>query len=108
MPLHLGTPVAAWTTHVSATDPRGISGKQHGFFISIFPERDNSVHFEVLSEDDAKGQYRTPLGYDGETLPQLINLKSFVTGGNEIDDCKVLVCIKSIGVGKRGKLGHDL
>jgi hypothetical protein len=69
---------------------------------SIFPGRDGSVHI-VIHENSDKGETcRVPLEYKkGKTLPGLMTLKSFIDGGYEIKDSKVLGCVKSIGPTKR-------
>ena len=67
---------------------------------SIFPEKDNSCYFVV--EGGEKGDDGTlckiPLGYcDGKQLSGLMTLKSFIEGGADVFNAKVLVCVKSIG-----------
>ena len=68
---------------------------------SIFPERDNSCYFMVQEQSDEDVLCRTPTGYrDGKQLDGLVTLKSFIEGGHEVTEGKILVCVKSIG-GKR-------
>lgn len=69
---------------------------------SIFPERDNSCYFKVQEQSDEGVICKTPLGYrDGKQLDGLITLKSFIEGGYELADGKILVCVKSIGGRKK-------
>lgn len=50
----------------------------------------------------------TPLGYhEGEALPGLMTVRSFIDGGYELSDRKILVCVKSIGAKKKGKHAYD-
>ena len=102
-PVRLGLLISVWTPHVSANDPKA-SSQHEGLYVSIFPERDNSCHLEIDEEGTENGSIicKTPLGYNGRTLPELMALKSFIEGGHDVLDCKILVCVKSIGHRKRG------
>lgn len=45
---------------------------------------------------------KSPLGYrDGKQMDGLMTLKSFIEGGYELADGKILVCVKSIGGRKK-------
>lgn len=44
--------------------------------------------------------YKIPLGSDGDQLDGLMTLRNYVGGGHEVEDTKVLVCVKSIGTRK--------
>ena len=45
---------------------------------------------------------KSPLGYrDGRQMDGLMTLRSFIEGGYELADGKVLVCVKSIGGRKK-------
>lgn len=69
---------------------------------SIFPERDNSCYFMVQDSADSATLCRTPLGYrDGKQLAGLMTLKNFVEGGSDVEDGKILVCVKSVGGRKK-------
>ena len=71
---------------------------------SIFPERDNSCYFMVQEQSDEGVMCKTPLGYrDGKQMDGLMTLKSFIEGGYELTDGKILVCVKSIGGRKKCK-----
>lgn len=74
---------------------------------SIFPERDNSCYFMVQEQSDEGVMCKTPLGYrDGKQLDGLMTLKSFIAGGHELPDGKILVCVKSIGGRKKCEYCH--
>ena len=65
---------------------------------SIFPEKDNSCYFLVQEQSDEGTLCKAPLGYrEGQQLPGLMTLKSFVEGGAEVLGAKIIVCVKSIG-----------
>lgn len=65
---------------------------------SIFPGREGSVHVVFHRNSDKGETCRVPLEYSkGKTLPGLMTLKSFMDGGCEIENTKVLGCVKSIG-----------
>lgn len=38
---------------------------------------------------------------DLEEVPGLMTVKNFTNGGYDVENCKVLVCVKSIGARKR-------
>lgn len=74
---------------------------------SIFPEKDNSCYFLVQEKSDDGTVCKMPMGYqEGNQLLGLMTLKSFIEGGSEIVDAKVLLCVKSIG--GRKTCGHSL
>ena len=76
----------------------------------MFPERDSGCAFIVHEEnDDDLTQCKRPLGLVQnsiglETLTGLMPLNTFVDGGYEAQNAKVLVCVRSLGVGKKGLL----
>jgi len=98
-PLKLGLLFTIWTPYI------GTVVKTKTFIIpnapnttSIFPGREGSVHIVIHENSDKDKTCRVPLGYNkGQTLPGLMTLKSFIDGGYEIKDTKVLGCVKSIG-----------
>ena len=117
--MKLGSLVSVWTTHVSVGDPGAKVGPttvtasavtrkvDDRLFVNIFPERDQRCYFRIHDDEidaDEDAVCRTPLGYrEKKALPGLMTLKSFVEGGHEIEGCKVLVCVKSIGCRKKGR-----
>lgn len=47
---------------------------------------------------------RTPLGYkDGQNKAALMTLSDFASGGSDVADGSILVCVKSIGARKKCK-----
>jgi hypothetical protein len=45
---------------------------------------------------------RRPYRYkENQGLPGLMTLKNFTNGGYDVEECKVLVCVKSIGARKK-------
>jgi len=96
--LQLGQLVSVWTSYISNGDHGCLTSIHTPFVISIFPERDRTCYFMIHRHSDPGSQFRTPLGYsDGQPIPTLMTLRTFVNGGHEIVDCKIMVCIKSIG-----------
>jgi hypothetical protein len=66
---------------------------------NIFPGREACAHMIIHSSLDQS--CRKPLDYNPNlNLPGLMTLKSFIQGGNEVESCKILVCVKSIGAKK--------
>ena len=56
----------------------------------------------VQEQSDEGVMCKTPLGYcDGKQMDGLMTLKSFIEGGHELADGKILVCVKSIGGRKK-------
>ena len=100
--IHLGVLVSIWTPHVSNAESNALTVKDASLVTSIFPERDNSCYFMVQTQSDEGVMCKTPLGYrDGRQLDGLMTLKSFIEGGHELTDGKILVCVKSIGARKK-------
>ncbi|KAI4121603.1 MAG: hypothetical protein LQ338_006274 [Usnochroma carphineum] len=110
--LRLGQLVSLWTTHVSHLEPgEHTTAQTAAYATTIFPERDNRCYV-MVQEDSTEGQrFNTPLGYSSDKqLPGLLTLQSFINGGHEVPNAKVLVCVKSIGGRKKftTKQGHSL
>ena len=103
--LRLGLLVSIWTPHVSNAESTSLTVRDASLITSIFPERDNSCYFMVQERSDEGVMCKTPIGYrDGSQMDGLMTLKSFIEGGHELADGKILVCVKSIG--GRKKCGH--
>ena len=102
--LRLGLLVSIWTPHISHLDPEpgSLTVRHPSLVTSIFPERDNTCYILVQEKSDEGVMCKTPLGYrDSSQLDGLITLKSFIEGGHELADGKILVCVKSIGARKK-------
>jgi len=101
--LKLGLLLTIWTPYIgTATNNKNFIIPYAPNITSIFPGRESSVHI-LIQENSNKGETcRVPLEYSkGKTLPGLMTLKSFIDGGHEIKDSKVLGCVKSIGPTKK-------
>jgi hypothetical protein len=64
----------------------------------------------MLHENSDNGTMcKKPYGWKSETqsLPGLMTVKNFTDGGYDVDDCKVLVCVKSIGARKKCKVPNS-
>ncbi|KAL8933830.1 MAG: hypothetical protein Q9211_005556 [Gyalolechia sp. 1 TL-2023] len=105
--LRLGQLVSLWTSHVSPNAIAGCGPWTHqsaSYMTTIFPERDNSCCFMVQADKDMGTLFKKPLGCtNGKQLAGLINLRSFVDGGHDGANGRVLVCVKSIGGRKKGE-----
>lgn len=103
--VRLGQIVTVWTVHVSHGEQASLAPSTAPLFTSIFPEREQSCHLEIQKNGDDGTMYKNPYGYNNgtEPMPGLMTLKNFTEGGYGVDDCKLLVCVKSIGAKKRCK-----
>lgn len=100
--LRLGHLVSIWAPHISNAESSSIIMQDTSLVTSIFPERDNSCYFMVQENSDEGVLCKTPPGYrDGKQLDGLITLKNYIDGGHEVPGARVLVCVKSIGGGKK-------
>lgn len=58
----------------------------------------------IQEKSDDGTLYKRPQGYkNGKSLAGLMTLKSFVDGGYDVVEGKILVCVKSIGGHKKCK-----
>ncbi|KAI4150750.1 MAG: hypothetical protein LQ341_001034 [Variospora aurantia] len=109
--LRLGQLVSLFATHISYVNPVGSTSRTvhtASYATTIFPEHDNSCYVDIQADAIYGALMRTPLGYDSEKqLAGLITLKSFIDGGHEVLDGKVLVFVKSVG-GLTTKHGNSL
>ena len=96
--------MSIWTPHISSAESGGLTSKYPSLITSIFPERDNTCHFQAQTESDEGVLCKTPLGWqEGKQLAGLITLRGFIDGGYDVPEAKILVCVKSIGGRKRCK-----
>ncbi|KAL8841516.1 MAG: hypothetical protein Q9170_000899 [Blastenia crenularia] len=106
--LRLGQLVSLWTSRVFVVDSAGFRSSilpSASYVTSIFPEHENSCYFMVQANQDQGTLFKKPLGYkDGIQLDSLMTLESFVKGGHDVINGKVLVCVKSIVTTKQGDL----
>jgi hypothetical protein len=102
--VHLGQLVTVWTRHISPGEQASLAPASAPLFTSIFPERERSCHISLLNSEEEEILCRRPFGCtDEEVLPGLMTIKNFIDGGYGVEDCKLLVCVKSIGPRKKGK-----
>ncbi|KAF2190203.1 hypothetical protein K469DRAFT_25482 [Zopfia rhizophila CBS 207.26] len=95
--LRLGQLVSIWTVHVSHGEHGSLAPSTAPLFTSIFPERERSCHIMAHEDSDDGTMCKRPYGCkDAQALPGLMTIKDFADGGYDVDDCKVLVCVKSI------------
>ncbi|KAF2126619.1 hypothetical protein P153DRAFT_407812 [Dothidotthia symphoricarpi CBS 119687] len=101
--VRLGQLVSLWTVHVSnSAEHNSLAPNTAPLFTSIFPEGERHCWFMTHENSDDGTQFRRPFGCgDSKTLPGLMTLRSFADGGYDVDDPKLMVCVKSIGAKKR-------
>ncbi|KAF2873590.1 hypothetical protein BDV95DRAFT_540811 [Massariosphaeria phaeospora] len=100
--VRLGQLVTVWTVHVSHGEQASLAPSVAPLFTSIFPERERSCYFMVHENSDDGTMFKRPFGCrDKQALPGLMTLKSFTNGGYDVEECKLLVCAKSIGARKK-------
>lgn len=101
--LRLGQLVTLWTVHISqGSESLNLAPSAAPLFTSIFPEGERHCHFMVHERNDDGTMFKRPFGSgDGQVLPGLMTLKNFTDGGYDVDECKLLVCVKSIGARKK-------
>ncbi|KAI8932169.1 hypothetical protein NX059_011051 [Plenodomus lindquistii] len=97
--IRLGQLLTIWTVHVSnSSDYNSLAPSSAQLFTSVFPEGERNCHVMLHENNDDGTQFKRPFGCDGERpLEGLMTLKGFTDGGYEVEEPKVLVCVKSIG-----------
>ncbi|KAH6642168.1 hypothetical protein C7974DRAFT_430696 [Boeremia exigua] len=101
--LRLGQLITIWTVHISnSSEHNALAPNTAPYFTTIFPEGERHCHFMVHEHSDNGARFKRPFGReDFRTLPGLMTLRSFTDGGYDVDEPKLLVCVKSIGARKR-------
>lgn len=101
--LRLGQLLTVWTVHISrSSDQNSLAPTTAPMFTSIFPEGERNCFLLVHENSETGTQLRRPFNCrDSRSLPGLMTLKSFTDGGYDIDEPRLLVCVKSIGARKR-------
>jgi hypothetical protein len=101
--IRLGQLVTLWTVHISnSSEHNSLAPSTAPLFTSIFPEGERNCHFMIHQHSDDGTQFKLPFNCtDTSTLPGLMTLKSFTDGGYDIDEPRLLVCVKSTGARKR-------
>jgi hypothetical protein len=103
--LKLGQLVSIWTVHISnSSEFNALAPSTAPLFTSIFPEGERNCHFEIYESSDDGTRFKKPYGVrESEALPGLMTLKSFTDGGYDVEQPKLLVCVRSIGARKKCK-----
>jgi hypothetical protein len=105
--VHIGQLVTIWTVHIHHGEQTSLAPTAAPLFTSIFPERERSCHIMLHENGDNGTMFKKPFGLkDTGALPSLMTVKNFRDGGYDVDNCKVLVCVKSIGARKKSKLSQ--
>jgi hypothetical protein len=101
--LKLGQLVSVWTVHISnSSEHNSLAPNTAPLFTTIFPEGERNCYFMVHESSDDGTRFKRPYGVrESKVLPGLMTLKSFTDGGYDIDEPKLLVCVKSIGARKK-------
>lgn len=101
--LRLGQLVTLWTVHLShSSEHNSLAPSTAPLFTSMFPEGERNCHFMVHVNSDDGTMFKRPFGCrDERGLRGLMTLRGFVEGGFDVDEVKLLVCVKSIGARKK-------
>jgi hypothetical protein len=101
--LRLGQLITVWTVHVSnSSEHNALAPDSAPLFTTIFPEGERHCHFMVHENSDDGTQFKRPFNCKDPRAPLgLMTLRSFTDGGYDVDEPKLLVCVKSIGARKR-------
>jgi len=102
-PLRLGQLLTLWTVHVSnSSGHNALASRSAPLFTSIFPEGERNCHLMIHENSDDGTQCKRPYGCrDSQTMDGLMTLKGFTDGGYDVEEPKLLVCVRSIGAKKR-------
>jgi hypothetical protein len=103
--LKLGQLVSVWTVHISnSSEHNSLAPNTAPLFTTIFPEGERNCYFMVHENSDDGTRFKRPYGVrESKVLPGLMTLKSFTDGGYDVEEPKLLVCVKSIGARKKCK-----
>ncbi|KAI1200312.1 hypothetical protein F5X97DRAFT_340909 [Nemania serpens] len=100
----LGQRITVWATAISAGNQAEIGHIPYcSVATTIYPARNAATHIDFLvDEAGSEGDHllRCPLEVNTEQydyLPGLMTLKSFLTGGYDLGEGKILVCVRSVG-----------
>ncbi|KAI1108223.1 hypothetical protein F5Y14DRAFT_459937 [Nemania sp. NC0429] len=100
----LGQRVTVWATAISAGNQAEIGHIPYcSVATTIFPARNAATHIDFFVDEagsEGDSLLRCPLEVNAEHydyLPGLMTLKSFLTGGYELGDGKILVAVRSVG-----------
>ncbi|KAH7113877.1 hypothetical protein B0J11DRAFT_497343 [Dendryphion nanum] len=98
----LGQLTTIYAVHISSGESSSLSPSSAPLFTSIFPERERSCHISFHTVSDTGTLCKRPFNCRPPSAPAgLLTLQSFSSGGYDIEDCKVIFCVKSIGARKK-------
>lgn len=99
--IYIGQLITVWTVHISNGESSSLALTTAPLFTSIYPEGERNCHIIFHQNSDDGTIFRKPfIEKDEQALPGLMTLKNFMDGGYDVPNCKLLVCIKSIGANK--------
>jgi hypothetical protein len=103
--LKLGQLLSVWTVHISnSSEFNSLAPNTAPMFTTIFPEGERHCHVMLYENSDDGTRFKRPYGVrDNGVLSGLMTLKSFTDGGYDVEEPKLLVCVKSIGARKKCK-----
>jgi hypothetical protein len=101
--LKLGQLVSVWTVHISnSSEHNSLAPNTAPLFTTIFPEGERNCYFMVHENSDDGTRFKRPYGVrESKVLSGLMTLKNFTDGGYDVEEPKLLVCVKSIGARKK-------
>ncbi|KAI4617561.1 uncharacterized protein J4E87_008197 [Alternaria ethzedia] len=101
--LKLGQLLSVWTVHISnSSEYNSLAPNTAPLFTTIFPEGERHCHVMVHENSDDGTRFKRPYGVrDNRVLSGLMTLKTFTDGGYDVEEPKLLVCVKSIGARKK-------
>jgi hypothetical protein len=101
--LKLGQLLSVWTVHISNSSEFNLLAPNTApLFTTIFPEGERNCHVMVHENSDDGTRFKRPYGIrENGMLTGLMTLKSFADGGYDVEEPKLLVCVKSIGARKK-------
>lgn len=101
--IKLGQLVSVWTVHISnSSEYNSLAPNTAPLFTTMFPEGEKNCHVMLHESSDDGTRFKRPYGVkESKVLAGLMTLKSFTDGGYDIEEPKLLVCIKSIGARKQ-------
>ncbi|KAJ4990105.1 hypothetical protein SVAN01_04386 [Stagonosporopsis vannaccii] len=99
----LGQLITVWTIHVSkSSEHNALAPNSAPLFTTIFPEGERNCHLMIHENSDNGTQFRRPFNCtDSEALPGLMTLATLTDSGYDVEEPKLLVCVKSIGARQR-------
>lgn len=106
--IRLGQLVTLWTVHISnSSEHNSLAPSTAPLFTSIFPEGERNCHFMLHDNSDDGTRFKRPFNCrDSDTLPGLMTLKSFTDGGYDVNEPRLLVCIRSISARKKCNISY--